>query len=133
MCYKIQLKVLLNCFLLSSFSLTDVLMADWPSRDFPKDSIGVDFEVTLTQYQLCELNLSGCNAGLNWKKSFSSSSLVCFLSSHLNFESPYAIMAYQGDISIYKLCLWSRVHSLFLLIEFYRSIQIYLVLKRNRK
>ena len=53
-------------------------MADWPSRDFPKDSIGVDFEGTLMQYQLYELNWTGCNAGLNWKKSFSSSSLLGF-------------------------------------------------------
>ena len=66
--------------MLLSFSLTDVLMADYPSRDCPKDPIEADFEVTLIQNQLCELHGTGCNGGqcieILLKYSFTSSAFL---------------------------------------------------------
>ena len=104
--------------LLPTFSLSDVCMANWPSKYCPEAIIGVDFEVTLIQYQLCQLNPTGCNACLNWKKVI----VHCFwkglFKSKLILNLLWCLYGIsRGYDKHYKLsglkisCAWKRVQS----------------------
>ena len=63
-------------------------MADWTCKDCPNAPVEVDFEVTLIHNQLCQLNKTGFNAGLNWKMLSNSSWADSSSSSKPNFEPP---------------------------------------------
>ena len=70
-------------------------MADWTCKDCPNAPIEVEFEVTLIHNQLCQLNKSGFNAGLNWKM-LSAASSASSSSSKPNFEPPQAVRQIKG-------------------------------------